>query len=177
MKKSLITVFAVVVMAALVTGSFAQSAGPRGGTQGGQQGGGQRQGGMRMNPEVQKKVEAAKKKVLAELKLTADQTKKVAAADKKQADAMKKLRDEMVKAREAKKEINRQDMQAKFKKINDTHVAELKKAMGNDKYTKYESRMKEELKKIMEAEAKKNGGATGRTGGGAKAGGGKSGGN
>ncbi len=180
MKRSLVTILAVVMVAAFATSSFAQNAGPRSGAagqQGGQrQGGGPGAGGFRMSPELTKKIQAAQKKVLAELKLTADQSKKVAAAEKKRTDSMGKLRTEMTKAREAKKEVDRTAMQAKFKKISDTYTAEMKKAMGNDKYARYDKRMKEEMKKIMDAEMKKNGGAAGGRPGGNRTGGGKAGG-
>lgn len=173
--KRTIAILAVMVAVALAVPSMAQSAGPRGGTQG--QGQGQRQGEgqgggrMMMNPDMQKKVKAAHDKVVKELKLNATQTKAVAAAVKKRDDSMKKMMEQMQADRKAGKQPNREDMQAKFKKIRDTYDAEMKKAMGEANYKKYQTRMQEEMKKIME-EARKNGQGGGKPGGG-KPGGGK----
>lgn len=117
-----------------------------------------------MSPEFQKKVKAAHDKVIKELKLNATQTKAVDAAVKKRDDAMKKMRDQMQADQKAGKQPNREDMQAKFKKIRDTYDADMKKAMGEANYKKYQSRMQEEMKKIME-EARKNGQGGGKPGG------------
>ncbi|ARU40471.1 hypothetical protein CCB80_04670 [Armatimonadetes bacterium Uphvl-Ar1] len=172
MKRTLMMVMTVTVALGMMSASFAQTAGPRGGGQQGQ-GQGQRGGGqgMRMGPEVMQKIEAAHKKVLKELKLNADQTKKVDAAVKKRDEARKKMRDQMMKDREAGKQMDRTALQAAGKKIQDTFNADMKKAMGDANFKKYESRMKEEMKKIMEEAQKK-----GQGGGGAR-GGGKTGGN
>jgi hypothetical protein len=62
--------------------------------------------------------------------------------------------------RKAGKQMDREAMQAKFKKVQDTFTADMKKAMGEANYKKYDTRMKEEMKKIME-EARKNGQAGG----------------
>lgn len=159
----------VIVLAfGMVSASFAQAAGPRSGQQQGQGQRGQGQAGgqrMQMNPEMQKKIKAAHDKVIKELKLNANQTKAVAAAVTKRDAATKKMRDQIEKDRKAGKQIDRTKMQESSKKIRDTYNAEMKKAMGDANYKKYETRMQEEMKKIFEA-ARKNGQA-----GGGKAGG------
>jgi hypothetical protein len=179
MKRTLMTVMAVVVAFGMMSTSFGQAAGPRNGQAGQGQAGGQRGGGqgMRMNPEFQKKVEAIHGKVIKELKLNATQTKAVAAAVKKRDDAAKKMREQMMADQKAGKKPNREDMQAKFKKVQDTYKADMTKAMGAANYTKYEKRMKEEMQKLME-EMRKNGqgGKGGAKAGGGKGGGGKAGG-
>lgn len=174
MKRTVMTMMVVVLAFGMVSASFAQAAGPRTGQQGqgqGQQRGGQGQGRMQMSPEVQKKVQAAHDKVIKELKLNATQTKAVTAAVKKRDDATKKMRDQMAADRKAGKEVDRTKMQEAGKKIRDTYTAEMKKAMGEANYKKYETRMQEEMKKIFEA-MRKNGQAGGGAKGGGKAGGG-----
>ncbi|MFM9872013.1 MAG: hypothetical protein ACKVQS_00955 [Fimbriimonadaceae bacterium] len=173
MKRTVMTVMAVFVALGMMSASFGQAAGPRGqagagqGQAGGQRGGGQ---GMRMSPEMQKKMEAIHAKIIKELNLNATQTKAVAAAVKKRDDASKKMRDQMMADRKAGKEGDRTAMQASMKKLRETYMADMKKAMGDANYAKYEKRMKEEMKKLME-EMQKNGGGKGKAGGG-KAGGG-----
>ncbi len=173
MKRTLMTVMAVVIAFGMMSTSFGQAAGPRGQAGQGQAGGQRQGGGMRMNPEMQKKMDAAHAKVVKELKLNATQTKAVATAVKKRDDSMKKMRTEMEAARKAKKEIKREDMQAKFKKVQDTFKADMTKAMGASNYAKYDKRMKEEMKKLFDAMRKNGqGGAAPRAGAGkGKAGG------
>lgn len=163
------TVMAVFVALGMMSASFGQTAGPRGqagsGQGSGQRGGGQ---GMRMNPEMVKKMEALHGKIVKELKLNATQTKAVAAAVKKRDDSNKKMRSEMEAARKANKQMDRDAMRAKFTKIQDTFKADMTKAMGASNYAKYDKRMKEEMKKLFEQMQK--------AGGGVRAGGGKAGG-
>lgn len=159
MKRTLMTVMAVVVAFGMMSTSFGQAAGPRSGQgqAGAQRGGGQ---GMRMNPEMQKKVTALHAKVVKELKLNATQTKAVASAVKKRDDASKKMRTEMEAARKANKQMDRDAMGAKFKEIQDTFKADMTKAMGASNYAKYDKRMKEEMKKLFDAARKNGQGAT-----------------
>ena len=160
MKKTLVTVLAVLVAVGMVSSSFAQSAGPRTGSQQGQgqrgqgaPGGGQR---MQMSPEVQKKIQAAHDKVIKGLKLNANQTKAVSAAVKKRDDATKKMRTQVEADRKAGKQINRDKLQEQGKKIRDTYTAEMKKAMGEANYKKYETQMQAEMKKIFDEMRKKS---------------------
>ena len=120
---------------------------------------------MRMDPEMQKKMAAIQKKVIAELKLDANQTKAVNAAISKRDAAMKKMIDEARGAVESGKQINREEMQAKGKKIRETFNSEMKKGMGEAKFKQYEKRMGEEMKKLMDEMRKKQGAGGGKAGG------------
>lgn len=151
--KPIRTILIAALAATMVTGAFAQAAGPAkqqgGGKQTGQQAQGQRGPGQRMQAFAK-----VHEKVLAELKLTADQKKKVAALDKKRSDEMAAIRKEA----EAGK---RDGLRERSQKAMEAYRDGLKKVLTKDQAAKYEKRMKEEMDKLR-AERGGQGGPTGQ---------------
>ncbi len=143
MKRPILILTAVVAMAAFVTPSFAQSAGPK--PSNGQN---QTRRGPAGNPELRQKMKEIQTKVIRELKLNADQTKKVNAAIAKRDSSHKKLQDQLRADQKAGKKADRTAMQKKFQNIQTTFDKEMKTAMGEAKYKTFQKRMREELEKL-----------------------------
>ncbi len=142
--KKLLTIFAVAALAATMTFSVAQGAGPKGGA--GQGGPGQGRGPGQGGPgggnreEMRKKFEAAKTKILTGLKLSKDQMSKLKAADDKQTAAMKKMRDSF-KPGERPDQATMQKWRDTMQKSRKDHEDTYKKVMGDAKYKQYQEAM------------------------------------
>ncbi len=151
MKRLLITIISIAILATTATGAFAQGAGPAGGPPGGGKGGGKgERGGMQRFERMHKMEES----VFKQLGLDDKQKKDIAALDKTAAEKMKKLMEGMKGGEMT--DAKRKEMGTKMKAIMDTRKTGLKKILGEAKYKKYEELMKKEMDKLRK-EREKNG--------------------
>lgn len=150
LNKTLIVAIALFAFSA----GFAQTPGVKGQGKPGQEGQHGRAGRMGKMVEVQKEI-------LAQLNLNKKQSNQVEALNKARAEEMKKRAESF---KQGGGQPDREKMRAEFKKNHEEYNSKLKAIIGEEKFAKYETLMKEKMKELRkkgEGGAAKKGGKGG----------------